>query len=170
MPPVEFEPTIPVSEQPQTHALDRTATGIGMTNRYNVKYIPFIPLEYHYLLTQSPSVFINLPPSCNDFRNSVGVEIGLFLSQQFSNSHFHFRIIVEKTTSHVLLQRPKQVVVRGGQGQDNIAHSPNVHRENTATTFMSDVRCDRPLSNSSLHLVTSCTLITPSPDTSVNWR
>jgi hypothetical protein len=29
MPPAEFEPTISVSERPQTHALDRTATGIG---------------------------------------------------------------------------------------------------------------------------------------------
>jgi hypothetical protein len=29
MPPVGFELTIPVSERPQTHALDRTATGIG---------------------------------------------------------------------------------------------------------------------------------------------
>jgi hypothetical protein len=29
MPPVRFEPTILVSERPQTHALDRTATGIG---------------------------------------------------------------------------------------------------------------------------------------------
>jgi hypothetical protein len=29
MPPVEFEPTILVSELPKTHALDRTATGIG---------------------------------------------------------------------------------------------------------------------------------------------
>jgi hypothetical protein len=29
MPPVEFEPTILVSERPKTHALDRTATGIG---------------------------------------------------------------------------------------------------------------------------------------------
>jgi hypothetical protein len=29
MPPVGFEPTIPVSERPKTHALDRTATGIG---------------------------------------------------------------------------------------------------------------------------------------------
>jgi hypothetical protein len=28
MPPVGFEPTIPASERPQTHALDRTATGI----------------------------------------------------------------------------------------------------------------------------------------------
>jgi hypothetical protein len=29
MPPMGFEPTIPVSERPKTHALDRTATGIG---------------------------------------------------------------------------------------------------------------------------------------------
>jgi hypothetical protein len=29
MPPVGFEPTIPVSERPQTHALDGTATEIG---------------------------------------------------------------------------------------------------------------------------------------------
>jgi hypothetical protein len=30
MTPAGLEPTIPVSEQPQTHALDRTATGIGL--------------------------------------------------------------------------------------------------------------------------------------------
>jgi hypothetical protein len=29
MPPAAFEPTIPTREQPQTHALDRAATGIG---------------------------------------------------------------------------------------------------------------------------------------------
>jgi hypothetical protein len=29
MPPAGFEPTIPASERPQTHALDRAATGIG---------------------------------------------------------------------------------------------------------------------------------------------
>jgi hypothetical protein len=34
MPPVEFEPTIPVSERPKTHALDRTATGIGGVQYY----------------------------------------------------------------------------------------------------------------------------------------
>jgi hypothetical protein len=28
-PPVGFEPTIPASERPQTHALERAATGIG---------------------------------------------------------------------------------------------------------------------------------------------
>jgi hypothetical protein len=27
MPPAEFEPTIPASERPQTHALERAATG-----------------------------------------------------------------------------------------------------------------------------------------------
>jgi hypothetical protein len=30
MPSVGFEPAIPASERPQTHALDRTATGIGL--------------------------------------------------------------------------------------------------------------------------------------------
>jgi hypothetical protein len=29
MPPAGFEPTIPVSERPQTQALDRAVTGIG---------------------------------------------------------------------------------------------------------------------------------------------
>jgi hypothetical protein len=29
MPPVGFEPKIPASARPQTHALDRAATGIG---------------------------------------------------------------------------------------------------------------------------------------------
>jgi hypothetical protein len=33
MPPVEFEPTISASERPQTHALDRAATGIGFDPR-----------------------------------------------------------------------------------------------------------------------------------------
>ena len=31
IPPAGFEPTIPASERPQTHALDRTATGIATT-------------------------------------------------------------------------------------------------------------------------------------------
>jgi hypothetical protein len=30
MPPAGFEPTNPASERPQTHALDRTVTGIGI--------------------------------------------------------------------------------------------------------------------------------------------
>jgi hypothetical protein len=30
MPPVGLEPKIPVSERPQTHALDRAVTGIGV--------------------------------------------------------------------------------------------------------------------------------------------
>jgi hypothetical protein len=30
MPPVGLDPTIPVNERPKTHALDRTATGIGI--------------------------------------------------------------------------------------------------------------------------------------------
>jgi hypothetical protein len=30
MPPMGFEPAIPESERPQTHALDRVATGTGL--------------------------------------------------------------------------------------------------------------------------------------------
>jgi hypothetical protein len=39
MPPVGFEPTILVSERPQTHALDRTATGIGSVSILRKLYI-----------------------------------------------------------------------------------------------------------------------------------
>jgi hypothetical protein len=39
MPPAAFEPTIPTSEQPQTHALDRAATGIGHVNLRWKKYL-----------------------------------------------------------------------------------------------------------------------------------
>jgi len=39
-PPVGFEPTVPASERPQTHALDRTATGTY------VRYA--IPIVFHY--------------------------------------------------------------------------------------------------------------------------
>jgi len=34
MHPMEFEPTIPAGERPQTYALDRTATGIGKASQY----------------------------------------------------------------------------------------------------------------------------------------
>ena len=48
MPQAEFEPTIPVSERPQTHALDRAATGIG-----HVRICSWIirKLQAHYLIT-----------------------------------------------------------------------------------------------------------------------
>ena len=47
MPPAGFEPAIPASERPQTHALDRAATGIGrgvlvfIIIMYNVYYFNF---------------------------------------------------------------------------------------------------------------------------------
>ena len=34
MPPARFEPAIPANERPLTHALDRTATGIGTAVAY----------------------------------------------------------------------------------------------------------------------------------------
>ena len=45
MPPARFEPTIPASERPQTHTLERAATGIGLL--YSVpKNIRLDPVRY----------------------------------------------------------------------------------------------------------------------------
>ena len=38
MPPVEFEPTISAGGRPQTHALDRVATGTGNIHTYVGEY------------------------------------------------------------------------------------------------------------------------------------
>jgi hypothetical protein len=35
MPPAGFEPSIPSSKRPQTHASDRAATGIGLIKNYD---------------------------------------------------------------------------------------------------------------------------------------
>jgi len=40
MPQEEFEPAIPKSERPQTHALDRAATGIGNMYLLGTPYDP----------------------------------------------------------------------------------------------------------------------------------
>jgi hypothetical protein len=34
MTPAGFEPVVPLSEKPQTHALDRAVTGIGQVHKY----------------------------------------------------------------------------------------------------------------------------------------
>jgi hypothetical protein len=38
MPPAGFEPTIPASERPQTHALDGAALGIGIRFDYRSRF------------------------------------------------------------------------------------------------------------------------------------
>jgi len=45
MPPAGFEPTIPGSERPQTHALDRAATGICRFNLYLTEIILYLGYE-----------------------------------------------------------------------------------------------------------------------------
>jgi hypothetical protein len=42
MPPVGFEPTIPASARPQTHTLDRAATGIGRTFNITMNIVHFL--------------------------------------------------------------------------------------------------------------------------------
>ena len=39
MPPVGFEPAILASKRPQTHTIDREATGIGLHNIHAHKYL-----------------------------------------------------------------------------------------------------------------------------------
>jgi len=60
MSPAGFEPEIPASERPQTHALDRAANGIGskavkLTN----KYVYFVPhIRHSHSLAQLFTIFI----------------------------------------------------------------------------------------------------------------
>jgi hypothetical protein len=46
MPPVGFKPTIPASERPQTHALDRAANGIGTQHNTLLKFKFFTHKSY----------------------------------------------------------------------------------------------------------------------------
>jgi threonine dehydrogenase-like Zn-dependent dehydrogenase len=50
MPPAEFGPAIPGSKRPQTHALDRTATGIGRkANVYEAVFLIVLDIVDHRL-------------------------------------------------------------------------------------------------------------------------
>jgi hypothetical protein len=44
MPPAGFEPAIPTSERPQTHALDRAATGTGTPTDYRPQILLKLPV------------------------------------------------------------------------------------------------------------------------------
>jgi len=62
MPPAGFEPAIPASEQPQTHVLDRAATGIGIV----VLSQALSPVLF--LLNQGRFQLLRVPVShCNTF-------------------------------------------------------------------------------------------------------
>jgi hypothetical protein len=57
MPPVGYELTIPVSERPKTHALDRTATGICTENVIGEYTLPVTDEVYSVpLMTLEPDV------------------------------------------------------------------------------------------------------------------
>ena len=47
MPPARFEPAIPASERPQTHALDCAATEIGVGNTDILNTSQAVRLTYH---------------------------------------------------------------------------------------------------------------------------
>jgi hypothetical protein len=54
MPPVGFEPVIPASEWPQTHAFDRAATWVGIIHTFESKVIstPTYGIEYRNVATK----------------------------------------------------------------------------------------------------------------------
>jgi hypothetical protein len=52
-PPEGFEPTIPVSERPQTHVLDRAATGIGIENACWYKMYIYIDITVSMASSES---------------------------------------------------------------------------------------------------------------------
>ena len=65
MPPVGFEPTIPAGERPQTHALDRAATGTSQPMK--IRNLPQFSYSLHYeykkinpLQGNKPYLFTNL--------------------------------------------------------------------------------------------------------------
>jgi hypothetical protein len=62
MPAAGFEPTIPASERPQTHALDRTATGIGKQS-----YIVVILFKHHAF----PLLKLKIKKSANDVPSNI---------------------------------------------------------------------------------------------------
>jgi hypothetical protein len=46
MPPAGFEPAIPASERPQTHALDSAATGIGLLELKPYKFVDVLQVMF----------------------------------------------------------------------------------------------------------------------------
>jgi hypothetical protein len=56
MPPMGFEPTIPVGERPQTHALNCAATGTFQFNPYQV-FNKVLQKAIEFLVTEKRFIF-----------------------------------------------------------------------------------------------------------------
>jgi hypothetical protein len=64
MPPAVFEPAIPANERPQTHAIDRAATGIGMyvlTNRKRYNQLISLSTLQNYVLLSFDTLYTIYP-------------------------------------------------------------------------------------------------------------
>ena len=62
MPPAGFEHTIPASEQPLTHALDRAATGIGKINLVDLIVNWLIPVAARSKAARLLRLWVQVPP------------------------------------------------------------------------------------------------------------
>jgi hypothetical protein len=88
MPPVVFEPTILVSERPKTHALDRTATGIGS----QFIYFQFF---FHHLGSDTNVLTVNISVSL--------VSLALFIFNTCLYLFFRIFKILSDSSSRLML-------------------------------------------------------------------
>jgi hypothetical protein len=79
MPLTGFEPAIPVSERPQTHTIDRTATGISLHLTNNVGH--FLP-PYQFIMNMDPHILIQ------STAGNTGVFTQLYLKQVVGMVYF----------------------------------------------------------------------------------
>jgi len=75
MPPVGFEPTISANERPQTHVIDRAATGTGgdfLLNTWNIYF-------FHILTVQQSLIYLptDAPVSC--LKNRIKMYIKIYI-------------------------------------------------------------------------------------------
>jgi hypothetical protein len=84
MPAVEFEPTIPAGERPQTHALDRATTGTGCNTLLLTQFLFLKKVSKLMRLSYSLCVYqFQLLKQSYDFQESdfakqdfIGMEVG----------------------------------------------------------------------------------------------
>jgi len=83
IPPPGFEPVVPASDWPQTHALGRSATEIGLSKGYSIQFLYFYPAKLNLRLLVSDSVqltsYITMYNLCSSSAATVGITVLILL-------------------------------------------------------------------------------------------
>ena len=88
-PPAVFEPTIPASKRPQSHALDRVATGIGCITRSTT----FIYTRESSLKTNSNTLESDRPPRRLCYRPAVFFHLLCLIVFSFPQGEMATRVL-----------------------------------------------------------------------------